>query len=161
MEHRNDSLGMLLHEAARAVRKAFERRVSEHSLSSAQWRMLVTVTKCTQAATQARLADLLEIEPISVSRLIDRMEAGGWVTRQPDPQDRRVKLVIPTEKARAVHAEIRAMADEVYDEALAGLSAERRAGLLSALVQVVDNLNEAAGRAEQEIVAQGAKENGK
>ena len=85
MENRTDSLGILLHEAARAVRKAFERRVSRHGLSSAQWRMLVAVTKCAEATTQARLADLLEIEPISVSRLVDRMEASGWVERRPDP----------------------------------------------------------------------------
>jgi DNA-binding MarR family transcriptional regulator len=153
MENRNDSLGILLHEAARAVRKAFERRVSRHGLSSAQWRMLVTVTKCAEATTQARLADLLEIEPISVSRLVDRMEAAGWVERRPDPQDRRVKLVVPTDRARAVHAEIRAMADDVYGEALGGLAPEQRVALLGGLSRVIANLNEAAGQ-----VAQGVKQ---
>lgn len=151
MENRNDSLGILLHEAARAVRKAFERRVSRHGLSSAQWRMLVTVTKCGEATTQARLADLLEIEPISVSRLVDRMEAAGWVERRPDPQDRRVRLVMPTDRARAVHAEIRAMADEVYGEALAGLTPEQRLALLGGLSRVIANLNEAAGQVAQGV----------
>ena len=153
MENRSDSLGILLHEAARAVRKAFERRVSHHGLSSAQWRMLVVMTKCGEAATQARLADLLEIEPISVSRLVDRMEASGWVERRTDPQDRRVKLIMPTDRARAVHAEIRAMADEVYGEALAGLTVEQRQALLGGLARVIANLNEAAGQ-----VAQGVKQ---
>lgn len=147
MENRTDSLGILLHEAARAVRKAFERRVSRHGLSSAQWRMLVTVTKCAEATTQARLADLLEIEPISVSRLVDRMEASGWVERRPDPLDRRAKLILPTDRARAVHAEIRAMADEVYGEALAGLQPQERTALLAGLSQVISNLNDAATRA--------------
>lgn len=151
MENRGDSLGILLHEAARTLRKAFERRVSRHGLSSAQWRMLVTVSKCGEATTQARLADLLEIEPISVSRLVDRMEAAGWVARMPDPQDRRAKLVMPTERARAVHAEIRAMADEVYGEALAGLSPDQRGALLGGLAQVIANLNEAAGQAAQGV----------
>jgi DNA-binding MarR family transcriptional regulator len=152
MEKHGDSLGMLLHEAARAVRKAFERRVGAHGLSSAQWRMLVTVTKCGEATTQARLADLLEIEPISVSRLVDRMEAGGWVERRPDPNDRRAKLIAPTDRARAVHAEIRAMADEVYGEALAGLPASDRALLLQGLSRVIANLNDAAA-----VAAQGVK----
>lgn len=151
MENRSDSLGILLHESARALRKAFERRVGRHGLSSAQWRMLVTVTKCGEATTQARLADLLEIEPISVSRLVDRMETAGWVERKPDPQDRRAKLVMPTERARTVHAEIRAMADEVYGEALAGLSPDQRTDLLAGLTKVIANLNEAAGQVAQGV----------
>lgn len=148
MENPGDSLGLLLHEATRAVRKAFERRVAPQGLSSAQWRLLVTVAKQGEA-TQARLADLLEIEPISVSRLIDRMEAAGWVERRPDPADRRAKIVAPTDRARAAHAEIRHMAEDVYAEALRGLSAAERQQLLGSLSQVIANLNEAAAQATE------------
>lgn len=81
------SLGLTLHDAARAVRKAFEERSSAFGLSSAQWRMLVHVCK-QGSAPQSRFADLLEIEPISVSRLIDRMEAQGWPMPQPWPSTR-------------------------------------------------------------------------
>jgi DNA-binding MarR family transcriptional regulator len=146
MEKANESLGLLLHETARAVRKAFERRVAPQGLSSAQWRLMVVVVKH-GGTTQARLADILEIEPISVSRLIDRMEAAGWVERRPDPQDRRAKIVVPTERAHAAHAEIRALADEVYAEALHGLGAEERRMLVDGLARVLANLNDAAARA--------------
>ncbi len=62
-------------------------------LSSAQWRLLIHVLK-EERVTQARLAERLEIEPISVSRLIDRMEQAGWVMRETDPNDRRVRLIV-------------------------------------------------------------------
>ena len=68
-----DQFGFLLHDAARLMRRRFELRGSEYGLSAAQWRALVRLVKF-GPMPQARLADLLEIEPISVSRLVDRME---------------------------------------------------------------------------------------
>ena len=77
-----------------------------------------------EGVAQARLAELLEIEPISVSRLLDRMEEGGWIERRQDATDRRVRMIFPTDKSRDAFAAIKSVAGEVYDEALAGLSAE-------------------------------------
>lgn len=134
------SLGLLLHDATRAVRKRFEERSVFYGLTSAQWRMLIRVCKTEGGARQSHFADLLEIEPISVSRLLDRMEATGWVTRAPDPGDRRVRLVFPTAKAMAVFAEFKPIADEVYAEALVGISAEQHKALLDALGTIICNL---------------------
>jgi DNA-binding MarR family transcriptional regulator len=134
------SLGLLLHDAARAVRKRFEARASAYGLTSAQWRMLLKVCKTEGGAPQSHFADLLEIEPISVSRLLDRMEAMGWVTRAPDPNDRRVRRVFPTAKALDAFATFRPVADQVYAEALAGIPADQGALLLEALATIVSNL---------------------
>jgi len=135
-----NSLGFLLHDAARLLRKHFEARGTEYGLSSAQWRMLVTLVK-EDGAAQARLAEVLEIEPISVSRLIDRMEEGGWVERRPDANDRRVRMVFATEKARTAFEKVKGLASDLYDTALAGLSAEEREALFHALRTVCDNLS--------------------
>ena len=134
------SLGLLLHDAARAVRKRFETRATAYGLTSAQWRMLLRVCKTEGGAPQSHFADLLEIEPISVSRLLDRMEATGWVTRAPDPHDRRVRRVFPTDKALDAFATFRPVAEQVYAEALAGIPPEQRAVLLQALATIVSNL---------------------
>lgn len=134
-----DQFGFLVHDAARLLRKRFEMRGQEHGLSSAQWRLLVRVVR-EQNATQARLAELLEIEPISVSRLIDRMEQADWVRRCPHETDRRVKLVVPTEKSLAAYSAIKAVAGEVYEAAMTGLDDKQRQALVSALAMVVDNL---------------------
>lgn len=135
-----DQFGLLLHDAARLLRRRFESRGSEYGLSSAQWRLLVKLVR-EGRATQARTADLLEIEPISVSRLLDRMEQGGWVERQPDPADRRIRIVLPTGKAIAAFQSVKAVAADVYDEAMAGLAAAERAALVRALSLVVENLS--------------------
>ena len=136
-----NSLGFLLHDAQRLLRKEFEARGSEYGLSSAQWRLLVLLVK-EDGATQARLADLLEIEPISVSRLIDRMEEGGWVERRADANDRRVRMVFATKQARAAFDKVKSLASDLYDTALAGLSAEERETLLHGLRTICDNLSD-------------------
>ncbi len=129
-------LGALLHDATRLVGKQFAVRAAAYGLSSAQWRLLVHVLR-EGPVSQARLADWLEIEPISVSRLIDRMQKSGWVMRQPDPQDRRVQLIVATEATLAIRHELKAMATAVYDEAMAGLDPAARATLLSGLSSVI------------------------
>lgn len=145
------SLGLLLHDAARAVRKRFEARAADYGLTSAQWRMLVQVCKTEGGAQQSHFADLLEIEPISVSRLLDRMEAMGWVTRAPDARDRRVRRVFPTPKAMEAFASFKPVADAVYAQALAGIAPDQRALLLEALGSIAANLAKAedTGRKDQ------------
>src|SRR6185295_10348955 len=95
-----DRLGFLIHDAQRLLRKRFEARAASYGLSTAQWRLLVRLVK-EEGSTQARLAEYLEIEPISVSRLVDRMEAGGWVARKQDASDRRVRMIFPTDRSRS------------------------------------------------------------
>lgn len=133
-------LGLLLHDASRGLRKRFEQRTEALGLSSAQWRLLLLVCR-KPGLPQSRFADALDIEPISVSRLIDRMETGGWVTRQDDPRDRRVRLVLPTDKALDAYAGIKSIADDVYAEALAGLDARETEILIAGLTAIIRNLS--------------------
>ena len=136
-----DNLGFLIHDAARLLRKRFEAKGSAYGLSAAQWRLLVRLVK-EEGVAQARLAELLEIEPISVSRLLDRMEEGGWIERRQDTADRRVRTIHPTPKAREVYAKVKAMAVEVYEESLKGVPPETRRGLISGLNAMVENLSD-------------------
>ena len=122
-----DRLGFLIHDAQRLLRKRFETRARGYGLSAAQWRLLVRLVKDEGVAAGAA-AELLEIEPISVSRLLDRMEEGGWVERRQDASDRRVRMIFPTDKSRSAFAAVKSVAGDVYEEALAGLSAERAPG---------------------------------
>lgn len=135
----NDSLGLLLIEAAKAIRKTFERRANHFGLSSSQWRLLVVLGRLGQTS-QSRLAETLDIEPISVSRLIDRMEGAGWVERHPDPNDRRARIIVPTDRALQVHAHVREIAEQIYADALVTVPPEDRPVLMRALVQITANL---------------------
>ncbi len=139
MNHRIEKLGSLLQDAARRIWTRFEQRTAAHGLSAAQWRLLGHLLR-EGPSTQTALAALLEIEPISVSRLIDRMEQGGWLRREAHPEDRRARIVVATDKARAVAPEAKEIVAALYDEALAGLTDDDRRVLQAALLQIIENL---------------------
>ncbi|PTE12517.1 MarR family winged helix-turn-helix transcriptional regulator [Mesorhizobium helmanticense] len=150
-----DRLGFLIHDVQRLMRKRFEARASGLGLSSAQWRLMVRVAK-EEGITQARLAELLEIEPISVSRLVDRMEEGGWIERRSDASDRRVRMIFPTAKASEAYAEVKSLAGEVYEVSLTGVSPEDRRVLVKALEVMVENLTDAEASCVKVKSAEGA-----
>ncbi|WP_426035506.1 MarR family winged helix-turn-helix transcriptional regulator [Cypionkella sp. TWP1-2-1b2] len=150
MNFAQDQLGPLLHDASRLVRKRFSQRASEYGLSSAQWRLLAVVLR-EGRASQARIADKLEIEPISVSRLVDRMEQAGWVAREPDPEDRRVRVIVPTASTLLIRNDLKAMADSVFAEALSGLTPEARAALITGLASVTTTLSQAVCDAAADV----------
>ena len=136
----HESLGFLLHDATRAIRRRFEARAHELGLSSSQWRCLVHLMR-EGPSPQARLAELMEVEPISVSRLLDRMQEGGWITRESHPADRRVRIVTATAKTCAAFAEAKSIADAIYADALAGLPPGTRESLIATLRRIIDNLS--------------------
>lgn len=140
-------LGFLIHDAARVMRRRFELRASGYGLSAAQWRLLAHLVKA-EGLPQARLAALLEIEPISVSRLLDRMEEGGWIERRTDAADRRVRMVFATRTSREAYDSVKGVAGDIYDEALAGLSGDERAALMAGLRTLITNLSDGDGAAE-------------
>jgi DNA-binding MarR family transcriptional regulator len=136
----NLSFGFVLHEAARLLRKRFDQRARGLGLTRAQYQALAYIAR-NEGIHQNGLAELLEIEPISVGRLIDRMEQAGWVERRPHPSDRRVRLLFLTGKAKPVFAKLRALGDATRAEALAGISPRDAEHLFDLLLQVRRNLS--------------------
>src|SRR5690349_2775122 len=100
--------GFLLHDAARLLRKRFDQRARGLGLTRAQWQVLAHVNR-QEGLNQTALAEILEIEPITLVRLLDRLEAAGLIERRVHPRDRRVRLLYVTEKARPVLAEMQAL----------------------------------------------------
>lgn len=133
------TLGFMLNDSARLLRRNFNRRVQNLGLTQAQWRLLARIA-IDEGARQAQLAELLEMQPISVARLIDRMEAAGWVERRPDPTDRRAVNLYLTEKAEPILDELWGRAEETQTLALAGLSQEAREELMQSLETIRENL---------------------
>ena len=103
-------------------------------------------------STQVALAELLDVEPISVSRLIDRMEQGGWLRREAHPDDRRARIIVASDKARATAPGVKAIAETLTMQAMDGLTEDERRIFLSALRRVAENmdkLNSAQGAAAE------------
>ena len=82
-------LMFLLHDVARLLRVDADKRARAHGMTRAQWGILIWLER-EPGLSQKELAELLEVEPITVARLIDRLEARGMVERRPDPKDRRI-----------------------------------------------------------------------
>jgi len=82
-------LMFLLHDVARLIRVDADKRARAHGMTRAQWGILIWLER-QPGLSQKELAEILEVEPITVARLIDRLESRGMVERRPDPKDRRI-----------------------------------------------------------------------
>jgi MarR family transcriptional regulator, transcriptional regulator for hemolysin len=115
-----ETLPFEIGETAHALRKAFDRRAVGLGVTRAQWKVLFRLDR-RPGLRQIELADMLDIEPITLSRIVDRLEEAELVERRPDPSDRRAWRLHVTAKARPLIAKLRDVADEMIAEAFAGI----------------------------------------
>jgi DNA-binding MarR family transcriptional regulator len=142
-------LGFLLSDVSRLMRRRFAQKAQAYGLTAPQWRALAQLKRCGEV-NQAELSGLLESEPMTVSRLVERLELSGLIERISDPADRRAKLVRLTTKSRTIFDDIGEIANEVYQEALEGLSDEERLVLMSTLKRMNANLLEQFSSVKEE-----------
>ncbi|MBX6742255.1 MAG: MarR family transcriptional regulator [Acetobacteraceae bacterium] len=129
----------LLHDVARLIRTLADRRARAHGMTRAQWMILFRLRRH-DGLNQRELAEILEVEPITVGRLVDRLEARGLIERRADPADRRCWRLHLTPAAAPVLEEIDE-ARRLFDaEATRNLSEAERAATISALLQMKSNL---------------------
>jgi MarR family transcriptional regulator for hemolysin len=139
----SNTFGALMIDGARLLRRRFDQRARAMGLTRAQWSVLSHLYR-NDGINQAGLADLMEIEPITVGRQFDRMEEAGWISRQPDPSDRRVRRIYMTPKAQGVLDQMRGLSRDIYAEALDGIAPEAREQLMASLAQIRNNLSDRA-----------------
>ena len=132
-------IGFVISDVARLLRTVFDRRVREVGLTRAQWLVLTRLHR-RPGASQSELSEMLEVEKATAGRMIDRLEANGWVVRKADPRDRRINRLYLTDEAERTHMAIRPIAEATVDDALAGLSARQR-----------DTLTDLMGRVKSEL----------
>ena len=115
-----ETLPFEISETAHALRKAFDRRACGHGVTRAQWKVLFRLER-QPGLRQIELADMLDIEPITLSRIIDRLEEAELVERVADPSDRRAWRLHITAQAQPLVEKLHAIADEMIAEAFAGI----------------------------------------
>lgn len=140
-------IGFLVADLGRLLRRSFELRAGHLGLTQAQWRALTLLSRH-EGINQATLADLLEIQPITVTRLLDRMEQNGWIERRPDPGDRRAVRLHLKPKAEPLLAELQAVGAEILELALTDIEPPQRLALVDSLEQMKSNLSQAAEPAD-------------
>jgi DNA-binding MarR family transcriptional regulator len=135
----SDSLGFLISDVSRLMRRRFDERAREVGATRAQWRTLTTLSR-NEGLNQGALADLLEVEPITLCRMIDRLEESGLVERRRDPADRRAWQLFLTDKSKPILDDLRRMADDLFVHVLSGLDDSERRALGKSLERMRSNL---------------------
>ncbi|HEX2580839.1 MAG TPA: MarR family winged helix-turn-helix transcriptional regulator [Dongiaceae bacterium] len=133
------SFGFLLHDTARLLRRDFERRAKVLGLTRAQWSVLFHLSKA-EGSSQAELADILEVQPITLARQIDKLEHAGWVERRSDPTDRRCYRLYLRPASHPILAKMRAFGQDTRAVALAGIDLVKRDELMKILKKIRENL---------------------
>lgn len=136
------SVGFLIHDVARLMRRRFEQRAARLGFTRSQWQVLVHLAK-NEGINQAGLAEILEVEPITLVRILDKLQARGLVERRQHPNDRRAWLLYLTSDAHPSLALLRVIGETTRAEALAGLDAAAQDRLVEALTLMKANLNDA------------------
>ena len=134
--------GFLIHDISRMMRAWFDERAQAQGLTRAQWRVLVHLA-AREGVNQKALAEILEIDTVTLGRHIDRLERDGWLERRPDPADRRAWQLHLLPAARPMLDRMEALAEQTMAMSLEGLSDEDRAAFLRILAHIKENLTAA------------------
>ncbi len=129
------SIGFLISDVARLLRRDFDRRVKDLGLTRTQWLVLAHLFR-QDGQTQSELAIELEMERAPLGRIIDRLEEHDWIKRTADPKDRRVNRVQLTNKFEPHKDDLILAAEKLYETAFAGISQKD-------LERMIDNLQKA------------------
>jgi len=136
------SIVWLISDVARLMRRDFDRRVRELGLTQAQWRAIAHLAR-DEGINQTELAERLEVKPITLARLIDRMQHAGWVERKADASDRRASRLFLTQSVQPILNELQGHATAATDDLVKRINSADRRILAQALQQMKRNLTEA------------------
>jgi MarR family transcriptional regulator for hemolysin len=142
MEVNPPTLGFLLHDVARLLKKRLEQHSRGSGLTRSQWQILAYLAH-NEGINQKGLAELLDIEPITLGRIVDKLETLRLIKRNPHPTDRRRWLLHLMPAARRRLEQAGEYGDVTRKEALAGVSEEDRQHLLKTLQALKENLSQA------------------
>lgn len=136
------NIAFLATDVGRLFRKRFEAASSSAGVTGPQWRLLRAIEH-NPGATQIAVANILDVEPITAGRMIDRLARAGMVERRPDPSDRRAWRLYLTELASPHLLEARTRADALIERALDGFSDGEQEQLRELLQRMRGNLGAA------------------
>ncbi len=131
----------LMRESSRLYTQLFSKRFQQLQLTSEEARTLAHLS-VSDAMSQRRLAELMHVQPIVLSRLVDRLETGGWVERRASPTDRRAKEVFLTAKGRTAARKIRGVNDGLAENLATQLNEAELKTLLRGLGVIRQSLED-------------------
>src|SRR5580658_2173677 len=119
----NREFAFSLNDVARMLRTYADQKASQFGITRAQWVVLVRLDRF-EGLKQAELAEMLDLQPITLTRLLDRLCGSGWIERHADPNDRRAKRLFLTPAARPLLERLGDLGEELMATALVGVERE-------------------------------------
>jgi DNA-binding MarR family transcriptional regulator len=132
-------IGYRLADNSRQLRRLFDERVRSLGITGPQARLLLSLERSPNQ-NQAFYAERLEIEPITLTRIVDRLEEAGWVERQADPADRRARILHLTDKSRGIVTRLRLTVEDLFEDMMDGFDQAERDSFAAALERIAANL---------------------
>lgn len=139
-DHRE--IAFTINDVARLLRTYADHKAAQFGMTRAKWAVLARLDRF-EGLKQTELADMLDLQPISLTRLLDGLAENGLIERRPDPNDRRAKRLFLTAAARPLLERLGDLGDELMETALAGLDRADVAALLTRLSTIKENLRQA------------------
>ena len=139
-------------DVARLLKTYADQRARQFGISRAQWAVLIRIER-TEGLKQSELAELLDLQPISLTRLLDRLADNGLIERRADPNDRRANRLYLTAAAKPLLARLTELGGDMMETVLDGLDVKSIERMLKQLVTLKDNLRRAISANAQPQVA--------
>jgi MarR family transcriptional regulator, transcriptional regulator for hemolysin len=138
----NREFAFVLNDVARMLRTYADHKAAQFGITRAQWVVLVRLDR-SEGLKQSELAEMLDLQPISLTRLLDRLSEAGLIERRPDPVDRRAKRLFLTSAARPLLEKLGDLGEELMATALTGVAREAVEQMVAQLGIVKENLRHA------------------
>jgi MarR family transcriptional regulator for hemolysin len=138
----NREFAYIINDVSRMIRTYADYKAKEFGITRAQWVVLARLDRF-EGLKQSELADMLDLQPITVTRLLDRLCEAGLIERRSDPDDRRAKRLFLTPAARPLLEQLNDLGEELMGTALAGVSRENVELMVSQLGIVKENVRQA------------------
>lgn len=136
----DENVGTIVAQVSRLMRRSFDARAREIGVTRPQWQV-ISLVRMHPGCNQGVLADFLEVEPITVGRMIDRLQEAGLLERRADPADRRAWRIHLTDKGAELVDRLRPFAEETISCAMDGIAAPERAAFVATLERMRTNLS--------------------
>ena len=138
-------IGVSLNDVARMLRTFADQQARQFGISRAQWIVLMRLDR-SEGLKQSELAEMLDLQPISLTRLLDRLAESGLIERRPDPHDRRANRLYLTSAARPLLKQLASLGEDLMETVLQNVDATSQERLLRDLGIMKDNLRAAIQR---------------
>ena len=138
----NRELAFTINDVARLLRTNADQKAAQFGMTRAKWAVLARLDRF-EGLKQNELAEMLDLQPISLTRLLDGLSENGLIERRSDPNDRRAKRLFLMPAARPLLDHLSELGEDLMTTALAGLDQSESSALLTSLTTIKENLRQA------------------